>query len=188
MEIDNLQYASPAGWSVLLAEASDWHHHLLRERGSRYVQGTRVLLELGELLLATSYIRAQRVRRLVHESIRQVFDGRCLDALVTPTTPLTTMPVEDVLADSGDRSKAPLFEFLHHAFVANVVGMPALTVPCGFSRSGLPIGMQFLGRPFDERTLFQLGYAYQAATNWHETASEVLAPLDVTSTSLWSKR
>jgi aspartyl-tRNA(Asn)/glutamyl-tRNA(Gln) amidotransferase subunit A len=165
--IDHVDYAAAAGMTILLADTSEWHRRLLRERGELYVQATRIMLELGEIVPATSYVRAQKARGLVRDGLRRAFEEHRLDALATPTIPMPTVPLDSLSVDLTGRGETALSGFLHHCFLANVTGVPALSVPCGFSDEGLPIGLQLYGRPFGEAELFRVGHAYQLATEWH---------------------
>jgi aspartyl-tRNA(Asn)/glutamyl-tRNA(Gln) amidotransferase subunit A len=65
--------------------------------------------------------------------------------------------------------------FLDVTLPFNLTGQPAISVPCGFTREGLPIGIQFVGRPFDEATLFRVGAAYESATDWHARKPPLIA-------------
>jgi aspartyl-tRNA(Asn)/glutamyl-tRNA(Gln) amidotransferase subunit A len=168
IEIDDIELSVPAGMSVLLGDTSEWHQRLLRRQGSDYVRETRVMLELGELVSATAYVRSQRVRTLVQRGMRRAFDDNGLDAILAPTLPLPSMPVDQLSVDLTGDGKTALSTFIHHNFVANVVGIPALSVPVGFSSGGMPVAMQLFGRPFGEGALFRIGHAYQGATDWHE--------------------
>jgi aspartyl-tRNA(Asn)/glutamyl-tRNA(Gln) amidotransferase subunit A len=164
----NLDLAVPAGMAVLLGDTSEWHQRHLRERGDLYTPGVRTMLELGELVLATAYVRAQKARRVVQRSYRAAFEAYELDALAAPTLPVTTMPVEQLDVDLTDSGEAATSSFIHHNFLANVVGVPSLSVSVGFDRDNKPVGMQLYGRPFGEPELFRIGHAYQEATDWHE--------------------
>jgi Asp-tRNA(Asn)/Glu-tRNA(Gln) amidotransferase A subunit family amidase len=166
--IEELDLSVSAGMSVLLGDTSEWHQRLLRYSGDAYVRETRVMLELGELVPATAYVRSQRARRLVQQAVRRTFEENGLDALAAPTLPLTTMPVEQLSVDLTGSGETALSTFIHHCFLANVVGIPSLSIPVGFSREALPVGMQLFGRPFGEPALFRIGHAYQAETDWHQ--------------------
>ena len=173
--IDELELSVAAGMSVLLGDTSEWHQDLLRSQGDDYVRETRVMLELGELVPATAYVRAQRTRTVVQQALRRAFDDNGLDALVAPTLPVTTMPVEELSVDLTGNGENALSGFLHHCFVANIVGIPSLSVPVGFSDAALPIGMQLFGRPFGEAAIFRIGHAYQHETNWHQRHPDLAA-------------
>jgi aspartyl-tRNA(Asn)/glutamyl-tRNA(Gln) amidotransferase subunit A len=173
--IERLDLSVAAGMSVLLGDTSEWHQKLLREKGPLYVRETRAMLELGEIVFAPAYAKAQKVRTLVQSGVRSAFEQHGLDALAAPTLPLRTMPVEELSVDLTGSGESALSSFIHHCFVANVIGIPSLSVPVGFDPAGLPIGMQLFGRPFGEAALFRIGDAYQAVTPWHERHPEPAA-------------
>lgn len=173
VRLPELEPTIPVGMTVLLADTSEWHQRLLRSHGDKYVPATRLMLELGELILAAPYVHAQRARTALRDRIRASFAMHRLDGLVGPTLPHTTMPVEKLSVDltSGEGETA-LSTFLHHCFMGNVLGIPALSFPCGFSSTGLPIGLQLYGRPFEEAKLFAIAHAYQQVTEWHTRRPE----------------
>ncbi len=116
---------------------------------SRIVGGKSVTdAEYGDLIAR---------RRLAMTAFAEWMRGR--DALLTPTLPITAVPIVDV-----DEATAPLATFTR---VANYVGACALSLPAGFSSSGLPVGVQLLGAPFADATLVRIGLGFQAATSWH---------------------
>jgi Asp-tRNA(Asn)/Glu-tRNA(Gln) amidotransferase A subunit family amidase len=171
--IEHLELSVAAGMSVLVADTSEWHQSFLRTRSERYVRETRAMLELGEVVFATAYARAQRVRRLIQQGMRRTFEEHELDMLAAPTLPVTTMPVEELSVDLTGSGESALSSFIHHCFVANLIGIPSLSIPVGFDEAGLPIGMQLFGRPFGEPVLFGVGDAYQRATSWHQRHPEL---------------
>jgi len=139
-----------------------------RDRGFGPEVKRRILL--GTFVLSSGYydayyLRAQRVRTL----IRRDFDValRACDAVATPTSPVTAFRF-------GEKTDNPLQMYLADIFTvpANLAGIPGLSLPCGHA-GGLPVGLQLLGRPFDESSLLRLGHAYQQVTHHHE----VLPPL-----------
>ncbi|MCU1648029.1 MAG: glutamyl-tRNA(Gln) amidotransferase subunit [Nocardia sp.] len=166
--IQDLELAVPAGMAVLVGDTSEWHQKFLRERGDRYVPAVRTMLELGELVLATAYIKAQKTRTVVQRGYRAAFEEHGLTALVAPTVPRTTMRMDELEVDLTGSGETATSGFLHHNFLANVIGVPALSVPVGFDTAGKPVGMQLYGRPFAEADLFRIGAAYQCVTSWHE--------------------
>jgi aspartyl-tRNA(Asn)/glutamyl-tRNA(Gln) amidotransferase subunit A len=165
--IDDLDLSVPAGMAVLLGDTSEWHQKYLRERRDKYVREVRIMIELGELVLATAYVKAQKTRTVVQRGYRAAFEEHGLTALVAPTLPRTTMPVEDLNVDLTGSGRTASAAFIHHNFLANVIGVPSLSVPVGFDRERKPIGMQLYGRPFGEPGLYQVGDAYQNVTSWH---------------------
>jgi aspartyl-tRNA(Asn)/glutamyl-tRNA(Gln) amidotransferase subunit A len=117
-------------------------------------------------LPAVTYVRAQRARRRVREGLRSAFERYALDVLVAPSVPSTAVPIGEVAEEIATGEPGAMAASFHHSVVANLVGVPALSVPCGFDARGLPIGLQIIGRPFAEDVLFQVGHAYESANRW----------------------
>jgi len=172
VRLPELDAVAAVGMTILLADTSEWHHRLLRSHADKYVPATRLMLELGEIVLAAPYVHAQRARAALRERVRNSFSMHRLDCLIGPTIPQTTMPVEKLSVDLTGEGETALSMFLHHCFMGNVFGIPALSFPCGFSSSGLPIGFQVYGRPFQESALFRIAHAYQQVTDWHSRRPE----------------
>jgi len=167
IRINELDYAGAIGMPILLSDTSEWHRNYLRTRGDRYVPATRIMLELGEFVLGAQYVTAQRARAALRERVRNAFNAHRLDGMIGPTLPTTTMPVDQLSVDLTGEGDTALSAFLHHTFMGNLLGIPALSFPCGFSSKGLPAGFQVYGRPFDESMLFRVAHAYQQVTDWH---------------------
>lgn len=119
---------------------------------------------LGTYALSSGYYdayygKAQAVRTL----IRQDFDAafKEVDLIVTPVTPTPAFKL-------GEKSEDPLQMYLSDIFTisVNLAGLPAIALPCGFSKAGLPIGLQLIGRAFQEDTLLRAAHAYEQATQW----------------------
>jgi aspartyl-tRNA(Asn)/glutamyl-tRNA(Gln) amidotransferase subunit A len=174
VKIPDMELMTQTGMTILLAEASMFHRRRLREHPSEYDQSTRLMLELGEFVPATHYLTALRARAHLRNTMKQVFRAYNLDALLWPTMPMTTVPFEDLAAPRRDgKPGTPILAYIHHTFSANVMGLPALAVPCGLSGAGLPIGFQLMGRPFAEGTLFQIANAYEGRHNWPNLQPDV---------------
>jgi aspartyl-tRNA(Asn)/glutamyl-tRNA(Gln) amidotransferase subunit A len=107
------------------------------------------------------YLKALKVRTLIRQDFIEAYK-RC-DVLVTPTSPTPAFKL-------GEKTDDPLQMYLSDIFTisANLAGVPGINVPCGFTRSGLPIGLQIIGKPFDEATILKVAHAYQQATGWHK--------------------
>jgi aspartyl-tRNA(Asn)/glutamyl-tRNA(Gln) amidotransferase subunit A len=106
------------------------------------------------------YLKAQKVRTLIRREFDQAFEK--YDALVTPTSP--TVPFK-----LGEKVDDPIQMYLSDVCTLpiNIAGLPAISVPAGFA-DGLPIGMQIIGKPFDEETILRIAFAYEQATDWHK--------------------
>jgi aspartyl-tRNA(Asn)/glutamyl-tRNA(Gln) amidotransferase subunit A len=135
------------------------HRDLLPAHWDRYGRNTRFSSGQGALVSAGDYVKAQRVRR---RGVRAMFAAlEPFDALVVPTTACPAPPL-DGLAFESLIAGAPTF-----TAVWNLLGFPALALPVGFSRAGLPLSAQVVGKPFDEVTVLQLAHRYQQVTDWH---------------------
>lgn len=161
VELPTFRLALPAGFTILMVEAAQPHRRWLAERPDEYTDGTRRLLELGLLLPAAHLQAAHRARAAMREDVRAAFRAARLDALLTPTLPITSMPLDAMVVERD------LPRLIPYTLPWNLTGQPALSVPCGFTRAGLPAGLQVVGRPFDEAMIFRIGHAYQQATAWH---------------------
>lgn len=165
VRIDSIQGNISAQLTVESCEPSTYHQRWLRERPGDYGADVRTLLEIGELLPATQYIAAQRYRALLRAEFLQAF--KSVDVFICPTLPFTATPVGATNVVIERESEDMLSAIMQFTGVPSLTGMPALNVPCGFDEDGLPIGMQLIGRPFDEATLFRAGAAFQSATDYH---------------------
>jgi aspartyl-tRNA(Asn)/glutamyl-tRNA(Gln) amidotransferase subunit A len=120
----------------------------------------------GERYTASDYIHARQAMAAFAQQMRVVL--REVDALVTPTLPVPARPVANVDTPLRyDGREEPAGDALRYTFPFDLTGQPALTVPCGFTSDGLPIGLQLVTRHLDEVGLLRLGHAYQQRTDWH---------------------
>jgi len=136
-----------------------------RSRAAGFGTEVKRRIMLGTYALSAGYydayyLKAQQVRTLIRRDFEQAL-GTC-DALVAPVAPTTAFRF-------GEKTADPLTMYLFDIFTisVNLAGLPGLSVPCGFDQTGLPIGLQLIGRSFDEETLLRVGAAYEAATDWH---------------------
>ena len=167
VSLPEFEVTPDALFTIVLCEGSTYHRQLIREHGDKYDPATRSLVQLGELIPATHYLTAQRARALFRTAMRNLFKNERLDAMLWPTLPLTTVPFDELYIPRKDGvEETPMVSFVHHSFNANLTGQPAISVPCGFSSAGLPIGFQLFGRPFDEVTLFRIAHAYEQNHDW----------------------
>ena len=128
------------------------------EAKRRIILGTYVL---SHGYYEAYYVRALKVRALIARDFTEVFKE--YDCIVTPTSPTTAFGL-------GEKSENPLAMYLSDVYTisANLAGVPAISLPCGSSKAGLPIGLQITAKAFDEETLFRVAYNYEQATPWHK--------------------
>ncbi|MFH0839339.1 MAG: Asp-tRNA(Asn)/Glu-tRNA(Gln) amidotransferase subunit GatA [Candidatus Omnitrophota bacterium] len=107
------------------------------------------------------YLKALKVRTLIKQDFDEAF--KLCDCLVTPTSPTCAFKL-------GEKINTPLAMYLSDIFTipANLAGLPAISIPCGFNSENLPIGLQIIGRPFDEELLFRVAYTFEQATDFHK--------------------
>ncbi|MEM3087366.1 MAG: Asp-tRNA(Asn)/Glu-tRNA(Gln) amidotransferase subunit GatA [Halobacteria archaeon] len=186
VSLDAVKWALPAYYTIAVAEASsnlsrfdglryglhppkggDWNAAFSEVRGAGFGPEVRRRILLGTYALSAGYygryyLKALRVRALLREQFEEALQEH--DLLATPTMPFTAPRLGEKIADplalyAADVETVPV----------NLAGVPALSIPCGFERADgrdLPIGLQLIGRPFEERTLFRAGYAFQKRTDF----------------------
>lgn len=114
------------------------------------------------------YAQAQKVRTLIRQDFDSAFEQ--VDAIAAPVAPTTAFRI-------GEHGEDPLAMYLEDIFTlpANLAGLPGITFPCGFDSAGLPVGIQLMGRPFQEDLLFRLAHLYQQSTGWHQSKPSIAA-------------
>lgn len=165
VSLPHLDLCSPAEAHITLAEATSYHEPYMKTKIEQYGAGVRTDLEAGKYLLATDYVKSQRARTLLKKIFQDTF--KKVDVIVSPTVPAFPPVIGDVYVQSGDMREHIVDAFLRFAIPYNLAGLPALSVPCGFSRAGLPIGLQFAANAFDEAALIRVGHAFEAASGIH---------------------
>ena len=137
------------------------------ERSELYADLVRTRLQEGEQIPAIDYIRALHDRRVLSSSLRGVMQH--VDAFVLPPLPVPAIPLEQtgkpIVVDGVTEESAVAYLRLNMPF--NLSGLPAISFPCGFSTEGLPIGLQVVGKSFEEATVLRIAHAYQQLTDWH---------------------
>ena len=165
--IPNLAYGLAAIFAIELASSTAYHDVSLREgRVHHYTPDVRQLVEIGRFVTGPDYLKAEQVRAVLMEDFRRALDR--VDVILGPTTPITAWKIGEWTARIGDRDESVLAASWRFTFPYNLTGLPAISVPCGFDRHGLPIGLQIAGRPFDEATVLRVAHAYERTHEWKE--------------------
>ena len=151
--------------TVQAAEAYAYHAQFLAERAGLYQPETLRRIQRGESVAAREYI----LKRIELDHLRRAAADLFADydLLVTPTSPVTAPALAELQANPDDLRRRELI-LLRNTRPFNVLGLPAVSVPCGFTRAGLPIGLQIAGAPGDDARVLQLAHAYERATEWHK--------------------
>jgi aspartyl-tRNA(Asn)/glutamyl-tRNA(Gln) amidotransferase subunit A len=160
------KYAVAAGRIISLTESAEIHEKFLKTRFADYSPDVRAGFLVGQLILGKHYMKAQRLRSLIRQEMAAAL--RRVDALVTPTVPIPAPRIGHTTVEIGQETVDVMSTLSRLTRPANLAGFPAISVPCGFTQGGLPIGLQLTGRPFAESTILQLAYAYEQETTWHQ--------------------
>jgi aspartyl-tRNA(Asn)/glutamyl-tRNA(Gln) amidotransferase subunit A len=165
VSLETMALVAGASTAVIAVEAHAYHEPWIKKRPEEYGADVRERLRLGAFIPGADYVNGQRARALVRDSVDRALSG--LDVLVAPTTPIaaTEVGVGEVTVNGERQPVRPGLIRFTRPF--NVTGHPAVSIPCGFTGEGLPIGLQIVGRPFDEATVLRVADAYQGATDWH---------------------
>ena len=165
VDIPFVEHTMAAEFAIIAGEASAYHEKSLRRSSRLYNQDVRTFLELGELLPTRYYLKAQRVRGLIKTALEATLNG--VDAIVTPTAPVPPARLGQRDFTFDERKENVLYTYVRYCCPFNLAGLPAVSIPCGFTQDTLPIGLQIAGKAFDEETMLRLAQAYESATNWH---------------------
>jgi aspartyl-tRNA(Asn)/glutamyl-tRNA(Gln) amidotransferase subunit A len=149
--------------AVLTAEAYAYHQEFISRTPDLYQAPTLKRIRAGADVTAAKYIRSKRELDRVRRSIARLFND--VDLFIMPTVRIPPFTISDLQGDL-DATRAKELAMLHNTRPLNFPGLPTISVPCGFTRSGLPIGMQISAR--DEQTACRLAYAYEQSTDWHK--------------------
>jgi aspartyl-tRNA(Asn)/glutamyl-tRNA(Gln) amidotransferase subunit A len=144
--------------TILSSEAYAIHEKWLRERPQDYGALARERLLAGAFVRAADYINATRIRRKLTARFNALFSE--VDVVITASSLDPACRIDDTRALESTYARQARAPF-------NITGNPALSVPVGFSKHGLPLGMQIVGRPFDEAGMYRVAHAYEQATDWH---------------------
>jgi aspartyl-tRNA(Asn)/glutamyl-tRNA(Gln) amidotransferase subunit A len=156
------------GTQIAMAEATAYHQSAgyFPARDHEYGEDVRRLLERGLGVTAVDFLRAVEERRAVAAEFEAAWE--LVDVIFSPTTPTPAPLWGQKLVRIGGAEETVRAALLRLCRPANFVGVPALSLPCGFTEDGLPVGLQLQGRAWDEARLLRVAYAYEQATGWHE--------------------
>lgn len=165
ISIPALDHSFAISTAIMMAESASLHIENLRNNAEDIGDDVRSRLELGTLMPALDYIKSQRSRTSFNRQLDRAFSD--VDVILAPSTPIGApfFSQSTVLINGKEESTLFLLPRLTRPF--NISGSPTISVPCGFTSSGMPIGVQLAGRIFDEPTVLNVAYLYEQATQWH---------------------
>jgi aspartyl-tRNA(Asn)/glutamyl-tRNA(Gln) amidotransferase subunit A len=165
VELPDQRQLTAACQLVLAVEAAAFHKRWMIERGQDY--GPQVLMRLqnGLAIPAISYLEAMRWRGPALAAYLAAVAGT--DAVIAPVAPVPAPTLAESDVGNSLNAEAVIQRLTRFTRPVNYLGLPSLSIPSGFTKSGLPVGMQLIGRSFDEATLLRIGAAFQRATDFH---------------------
>jgi len=160
VRVPDIEALNAVGRVILLAEASALMEKYIGNR-DQFGPDVLALLDQGRLLPATDYVNAQRLRRMMQRDFARVWSQ--VDCLFTPTTPMAAPQIGEKTVHLGDFVEDVRLAATRLVRGINVLGLPAISIPCGRDRRGLPVGLQIVGRPFDEALILRVAAALEDA-------------------------
>ena len=160
IDIPALRYYRMAHTTIMLSEAHSIHRKNLVQRADDYAPATWNHLASGAAFTAADYVQAQRIRSRMRQEFHSVLDQ--VDIIALPTSHKTASPI-------GEGDAVGTLEAYNFRACFDMTGMPAVTVPCGFTKERLPIGFQLAGRPFDEANVLSAAHAYEQQARWFQS-------------------
>ncbi len=151
--------------AILRAEAYAYHKDYISKSPELYQAQTLKRIRAGADVTTSAYIQSRRKLEQVRRSVARAFET--VDLLITPTACVPSFAIANLLADPNTLREKELLT-LRNTRPFNMLGLPTVSVPCGFTRADLPIGMQITGPPGGEATVLRLAYAYEQASEWRK--------------------
>ncbi len=164
--LNRMQETSELAGVITVAEALPYHWQWLKTRAADYDPAIRARMEASKDLPAVEYLLAQERRLRYTQSFQRAMNS--VDALVAPTLPIVAPRIQDAEVASGRFREDVRMALLRLTRPGNLTGLPSISLPCGFSGDALPVGLQIIGKKWDEAALLRIAYAYEQATPWHE--------------------
>jgi aspartyl-tRNA(Asn)/glutamyl-tRNA(Gln) amidotransferase subunit A len=150
---------------VLMSEASALMEPFL-DRRALFGADVLALFDQGRFIPATDYINAQRLRRLMQREFRALWET--VDCLITPTAPIGAPKIGEATVRIGDETEDARLASTRLVRAINLLGLPALSLPCGLDGNGMPLSAQIVGKPFDEATILRVGAVLEDGTDYHK--------------------
>ncbi|HSB69575.1 MAG TPA: amidase [Candidatus Methylomirabilis sp.] len=162
VRLPRIQHAGPATFAIIASEAMAYHEPYLKTRAGEYGPDVRARLTTGQFILASQYLKAQRARQVIRADVDALLTR--LDALLLPTTSIPAPDIDAPAVTVDGLTDDPRAWLTRCTRPINLTGHPALSVPCGLTAGGLPIGLQLVGRHFEEATLLRIGAAFETVS------------------------
>jgi aspartyl-tRNA(Asn)/glutamyl-tRNA(Gln) amidotransferase subunit A len=166
IKLEGIQETVDLAADIVFPEALAFHWKWIKKRPGDYGEDLRTRMQNRMDQTAVTYLRALQKRRQYAESFKKVMES--VDVLAVPTIAIVAPRIDEQEVKIGRSMEIVRVALLRLTFPGNLSGLPAISLPCGFSPERLPIGLQLIGRPFDEATLLRIALAYEQSTPWHK--------------------
>ena len=164
-QVPYLEYGLGAIFAVELPSSTAYHDVSLRAGKTQHFEpDVRTLVEVGRFVTGADYLKGEQFRRVLMEDFRRAFEE--VDVIVAPTTALTAWKHDVTTLEIAGEQESVLAASWRLTYPFNLTGLPAISIPCGFDRDGLPIGLQIAAKPFDEITVLRVAHAYERTHDW----------------------
>jgi aspartyl-tRNA(Asn)/glutamyl-tRNA(Gln) amidotransferase subunit A len=169
--------AQRVGMTLLRPEMAAFHADWFARQPEDYSDSARERFAAARALGAVDFVQAQRAREPIRAEQWAAFDQ--VDVLATPTMPMTAARIGSEVVQVDGRTFETATQATRFTYPFNISGFPALSVPCGFDRHGLPIGLQLAAAPWQEALLLRVAHQYQQATEWHKGRPPLVVPSEI---------
>lgn len=165
VQMPSLRYGLGAIFAIELASSTAYHDRSLAQgHVAGFAADVRDLVEMGRFVTGPDYVRAEQARALIMAEMADILNGA--DVIVTPASPLTAWRTDESTVVIGGQQESVLAASWRLTYPFNLTGLPAIAMPCGFDRRGLPISLQIAARPFAEGMLLRFAHLYEQAYAW----------------------
>ena len=164
VKVPELQACMAAEFAIVAAEAASYHETRMKHFADLIGADVRGLLETGLLLPVSLYLRAQKTRRVIQQTLIKLFADQRLDALIAPTVPAKAQRWDQLDYEFVEGTEPVIQALVRTTAPFNLAGLPAIAVPAGIGDFGFPVSVQVAARPFDEQTALRIALAIQRAT------------------------
>jgi len=165
VEIPELSWGE-MGSIIISTEAATIHRDRIKTSASKFDQRVRLRIETGFFVPASTYIKAQQVRALLGKRLASLYTR--YDFIAMPTTVTTAPVLNEPLMSIEGKEVNTRETVIRHTRIFNQNGLPAISIPCGFSSLGLPIGLMLVGKAFNDASVIRAAHSFQLQTDWHK--------------------